>query len=235
MTDVEVRRVFGVFILGEWFENDSTRFAEYFKMHGITYWEDRDDLIMLGYKRHLEGKPFDFVQECRDIVAENAAIANERRLQYEKNIVADSIDGVFIPTDLNSCMQQLDKLLDEELKEEIRSKTSEEDLSEYHMGLGRWLRNNWNLWGGSRLGTYFIEKGVNHPDYMSGIILSAYHAYLTNGSVNGDEYINKAIEEQRKFEQMMNEQQSVAFEPAEPIDPEEYYTDEYKEFLKKGR
>jgi len=50
----------------------------------------------------------------------------------------------------------------------------------YHLGLGMWLRNNWCLWHGSELQTYFIELGLVHPDDMSGIILDSFWRSLNN-------------------------------------------------------
>ncbi len=51
---------------------------------------------------------------------------------------------------------------------------SQEGMLIYHHGLGTWIRNEWGLWGGSRLRRYFREKGLFHPDDMSGIILESF-------------------------------------------------------------
>jgi hypothetical protein len=51
---------------------------------------------------------------------------------------------------------------------------SENGMADYHFGLGMWIRNNWGLWGGSRLSQYFNRLGIHHPDDMSGIILDSY-------------------------------------------------------------
>jgi hypothetical protein len=45
-----------------------------------------------------------------------------------------------------------------------------------HLSLGMWLRNNWDLWG--RLSAYFNERGVHHPDTMSGIVFTSYYRHL---------------------------------------------------------
>lgn len=58
---------------------------------------------------------------------------------------------------------------------------SEEEFTvNTHFGFGMWIRNNWNLWGGSRLSIYFNQKGIHHPDDMSGIILVSYHRHLND-------------------------------------------------------
>lgn len=41
-----------------------------------------------------------------------------------------------------------------------------------------WIRNNWGLWGGSRLQKYFTDKGIHHPDNMSHVILVHYYDWL---------------------------------------------------------
>lgn len=48
------------------------------------------------------------------------------------------------------------------------------------MTLGKFLRNRWQLWGGSRLQKYFIDLngGMMHPDSMSGAIFGQYELWL---------------------------------------------------------
>lgn len=39
------------------------------------------------------------------------------------------------------------------------------------MGVGRWIRNNWGLWSyDSELYRWFLDRGVMHPDDITGII-----------------------------------------------------------------
>ena len=52
-----------------------------------------------------------------------------------------------------------------------------------------WMRNNWRLWGGSRLSKYFNELEINHPDDMSGIILVSYHRHINNKDIKLQEQI----------------------------------------------
>ena len=52
-----------------------------------------------------------------------------------------------------------------------------------------WIRNNWGLWKGSRLSKFFNEKGIYHPDDMSGIILDSYYRYLTGQEITLSEQI----------------------------------------------
>ncbi len=100
------------------------------------------------------------------------------REELKKRLVAEKINDVYIPKDLGECFAELDKLLPEISKKEMLALTKREDMIAYHMGLGMWMRNNWGLWGGSRLQTYFAVRRVNHPDSMSGVILDHYFDWL---------------------------------------------------------
>lgn len=103
---------------------------------------------------------------------------NQEREEFKKRLTAEKINDVYIPKDLGECFTELDRLLKEVDRKEMQSLPKREDMIKYHHGLGMWLRNNWGLWGGSRLQKYFTEKGINHPDEMSGIILEFYHDWL---------------------------------------------------------
>ena len=70
-------------------------------------------------------------------------------------------------------------MLASELLEEMKN-GSERDMKMRHFGLGRWLRNNWALWKGSKLSKHFNKHGVFHPDDMSAIILTAFWRNLNN-------------------------------------------------------
>jgi hypothetical protein len=95
------------------------------------------------------------------------------------------------PKNLIECFEALKKILTIEEVEDI--KASEDNTVKYHHSLGRWMRNNWGLWGSSELKTYFEELGFTHADDMSSIILDSFHLYLNNLPL--DSY----LEEQVKF------------------------------------
>ncbi len=101
----------------------------------------------------------------------------------------DSIQGVYIPKDLDDCIKQIDKFLNDSIKLEITRKTEDEFSSNAHFGLGLRMRNNWQLWGGSRLSKYFNELGIFHPDDISGIIIDSYYRHLNNKDIKLAEQI----------------------------------------------
>jgi hypothetical protein len=190
----------------------------------------RERLIYLSYLRHLNNQPFDLAIEAHSIngKADSVALADERRRQ--RNILADSINGVYIPKNMKDSFTRLDQMLSDTLKQSLRHPDPEYGLARFHFSLGLWMRNNWQLWGGSRLQQYFEKLGVNHPDDMSGIILRTYSEYL-NGKTLDEASIKPLTVLAPTDEQV----------PAEPlIHPEakedsKSYTKEYKRFLRKRR
>ncbi|MDR0767715.1 MAG: hypothetical protein LBE57_04680 [Methanosarcinales archaeon] len=85
-----------------------------------------------------------------------------------------------IPATLDDCYKALDYLLDEEIKEEIKNKSTDE-LFLYHFGLGMWIRNNWIYPApNSRITKVFLDLGYDHPDDMSHEIIRGYHYYLND-------------------------------------------------------
>lgn len=116
----------------------------------------------------------------------------EKRDKYIKRTLADSLNGHYIPKNIEECFIELNKILKPETVDGIKKLKSRDETSNYHMGLGLWLRNNWGLWGGSRLQVYLTNKGLNHPDDMSGLILEYYYDWL-NGINQGWQEFDKKV------------------------------------------
>lgn len=108
---------------------------------------------------------------------------------YLKRIESDSINGFYIPKNIEECFSELDKILKPKDIQTIKNLKEENEISGYHHGLGTYLRNNWYLWGGSRLSEYFNKLGIYHPDDMSSIILNSYFRYLNHQDIKLDEQI----------------------------------------------
>jgi hypothetical protein len=112
--------------------------------------------------------------------------------QDEKSVTLYTSDyeRLDIPLTLNDCYIALDKLLNDQTKNDIKI-TSVNDLIKYHMGLGMWIRNNWIRQTDNRITKLFLDKGIRHPDNMSQTIIIGYHYYL-NGII-------------KKIEELLNE------------------------------
>lgn len=103
---------------------------------------------------------------------------------FKRNLVADSIGLFYIPKNIEECFTQLNALLKPIDIETIKKLSNREETIRYHHDLGMWLRNNWGMWGGSRLQTYMEMRGIYHPDSMSSTILEFYYDWL-NGINEG--------------------------------------------------
>lgn len=130
-----------------------------------------------------------YTHASQDLQAQEKKSKKEQKQEYLENIKKDSIDGVYIPTDLNDCFKQIDGFWVDSIKTQVRKMTEDDFTAEAHFGFGMWIRNNWRLWGGSRLSTYFNELGISHPDDMSSIILTSYHRYLMGLDIKLEEQI----------------------------------------------
>ncbi|MDO7854654.1 DUF6794 domain-containing protein [Hymenobacter convexus] len=233
LQESDFENISGLFIVGEWDDGDSSRFVKFLRPYvnpkqqtwGYLDWQVRQHLIYLSYLRHLNNQPFDLAKEAgrMDAKADSVAQADERRRQ--RNLLADSINGVYIPKNLKDSFARLDKLLSDTLKQQLRYPDPAYGLAAFHFGLGLWMRNSWQLWGGSRLQQYFVGLGVHHPDDMSGIILRSYSAYL-----NGKELDEKSIRPLT-----IDEPAPTAPPPPPVIDRKKYYTKEYRRFLRKRK
>lgn len=96
-----------------------------------------------------------------------------------------------VPDDFGACLIQLDSLINDKLKEWIICLPDGEFSARVHHGFGRYLRNNWLLWGGSKLAKNLHEMGILHPDDMTGIILDSYQRKLKGDEIRIEEQIRK--------------------------------------------
>jgi len=97
------------------------------------------------------------------------------------------------PNDLGQALASLDSLFSAADKHWVDS-VSEPDMIALHFSTGLWLRNNWGLWAGSPLATYFNGLGIRHPDDMSGIILTSYWRHRHAQPLRLDEQVKYYID-----------------------------------------
>lgn len=81
-----------------------------------------------------------------------------------------------IPINVEECIQHMLKWNGD--VEDFKKKYEADAVASTHHSVGRWIRNEWGLWTGSQLKDYFINKGLQHPDDMSWIIIRAFHRHL---------------------------------------------------------
>ena len=78
----------------------------------------------------------------------------------------------------------LDKNLKTEDKDYIKTLTEDEFFMESHFTIGMGIRNEWIRSGNPELVTFFLEKGVKHPDDMSAMILTSYYRHLLGKEID---------------------------------------------------
>lgn len=164
----------------------------------IIEMENKDSLPDAALREAILGLEYTFPAQlpddidlwCQEIYAflrksDKRIAAKERKIQrkqeheaYRQRLTADTINGIYIPRNIEECFQQLDTILSAHLRSIIRNSKSINEIDGLHFGPGMWIRNNWGLWGGSRLQTYLLKRGLKHPDHMSGTIFDYYWDYL---------------------------------------------------------
>jgi hypothetical protein len=182
-------------------DNKKSKIKQYLVEKGISDNSHMQTIILIAFKQTLHGETYNE----DDIVKPYKAIEDKWRAEDKLRFTTDSLRGVYIPKDLDDCFQQIDGFWDDSTKTQVKQWTEDEFSGRVHHGFGTWMRNNWQLWAGSRLSKYFNNLGVYHPDDMSGIILDSYHRHLTGKEVKLEEqikvyqeYWKKANEQKKK-------------------------------------
>ncbi len=104
-------------------------------------------------------------------------------LAQDEDSETPSIYDTCVPNNLHEAVECLKKHPDQEGIKKFGD-TPFDELGLYHMSLGLSIRNAWGLWAGdTALAKFFFNKGITHPDDMSGIILDSLWL-----SLNGCEY-----------------------------------------------
>jgi hypothetical protein len=123
----------------------------------------------------------------------------------------------YVPKTLEESFEYLDKFLQD--KEEFKNFPEENVSGAAHMTMGRWLRNQWNLWWSAdqrdkiiesnkrklpmekidypqempELVSWFVHKGIFHPDDMSGVVILSYHRKLNGKPIDLETQIAETI------------------------------------------
>jgi hypothetical protein len=100
------------------------------------------------------------------------------KIRLQQDLAADTINGFYIPKDIEDCFFQLDILLKPKDKIEMKVLKKDQALARSYDDIGTFIRNKWGLWSGSRLQSYFIKRGIPDPDSMSMVILSCYYDWV---------------------------------------------------------
>jgi len=164
-------------------DNKESQIVKYLAGKGIH--SNQEIVILIAFREYLLG------QQVNEAAIYEPWLGLEKKNTEEDKVrfTTDSLSGIYIPVDLEDCFKQIDGFWNDSTKVKVKQMTEDEFSARVHLGFGMWIRNNWQLWGGSRLSRYFNVKGIHHPDDMSGIILDSYHRHLNNQEIKLDEQI----------------------------------------------
>ncbi|MDD2192766.1 MAG: hypothetical protein PHO12_09545 [Bacteroidales bacterium] len=152
------------------FEKKNTKIKKLFKEHKVCDSKCIYNYLLILYNRDLNYHPMMYEKYQADDYLIRSVIKD----------YLDTINGFYVPKNIEDCFLTLDHYLPDEDKEHLKSLQHRDSTIHYHFSLGMYLRNNWGLWQGSRLEKYFRDRGVKHPDSMSGLIIEYYYDWLNN-------------------------------------------------------
>ena len=98
--------------------------------------------------------------------------------QYQQNITAETLNGVYIPADLDDVIKELNRLSTPEGRSKMASGTEQVVKERLIHGLGKWMLVNWNLFEGSRISHFLKGLGISHPDDMVEFMIVTYYRHL---------------------------------------------------------
>lgn len=180
-------------VMDDWFfkitrrsTTKDARLGKYYEKKGLKLPNDMIDVVLRTYQGKLRSGKVNHDEILKPFQQLQQKYNEEDQVRF----VTDTLRGVYIPEHLEDCFKTLNKIYTDSVKLEISKLQEDEYSSGNHLfGIGLWMRNNWQLWGGSRLSKYFNQIGIYHPDDMSGIILNSYHRYLNKKEIRLDEQI----------------------------------------------
>jgi hypothetical protein len=164
-------------------ENGNPKITKYLENKGI--FDYHSEVLLYSFRQYLK------IGKINDKEILNMFLLKQKNAEEKDKIkfTTDTINGIYIPKDLEDCFVQINSFWNDSTKIKVKNWEEKEFAGKVHFGFGMWMRNNWRLWGGSRLSKYFNDLGVYHPDEMSGIILDSYHRHLNNKEIKLEEQI----------------------------------------------
>lgn len=157
-----------------WKLYEGSGLAKYFNNKGLRGSYEMYETILASYHRYLNGNEIDLENQIKRHQAQQKANSEI----FLARLNRDSLNGFYIPRNIEECMMEFDRIMDQDSKDNFKSaEESKAVASAFRFHPGLWIRNNWGLWGGSRLQKYFFDHGVKEPEAMSWIILTSYYRY----------------------------------------------------------
>ncbi|MDD2797923.1 MAG: hypothetical protein PHV20_04960 [Bacteroidales bacterium] len=185
-------------------ENGNPKINKYLENKGI--YDYHSETLLYSFKLYLKNGKINEKEIINKFIDKQKQAEEKDKIKF----ITDTINGIYIPKDLEDCFVQINSFWNDSTKIQVKNWEEREFAGKVHLGFGMWMRNNWQLWGGSRLSKYFNDLGIYHPDDMSGIILDSYHRHLNDKEIQLEEQIkyyqnywenSKNVELNRKHEE----------------------------------
>jgi hypothetical protein len=132
---------------------------------------------------------------------DNSSSAKAYQKEYNKNIKLTKINGVYIPASLEEAFSRLERLSPPASIAKFQSGEESIVAKKLHYGIGRWMINNWNFFGGSRFSHMLKIKGVVHPDDMAQFVIRTFHRHLNNKPLDEESLIQELAVARKKTAQ----------------------------------
>lgn len=165
------------------YENGNPKITKYLESKGI--YDYHSEALLYSFRQYLKNGKINEREILNKFLIKQKDAEEKDKIKF----TTDTINGIYIPKNLEDCFVQIDSFWNDSTKVRVKGWEEREFTGKVHFGFGTWMRNNWRLWGGSRLSKYFYDLGIYHAEDMSGIILVSYHRYLNNKEINLQEQI----------------------------------------------
>lgn len=189
-------------VMDEWFykwtrrsTTKDAKLGKYYKKKGLKIPNDMIEVVLKTYQAKVKG-----IEITHDEILKQFITRQQKHNEEDKvRFTTDSLRGYYIPKNLDDAINSLNKIYSDSTKLEITKLTEKEYVyGNYRPGIGLWMRNNWQLWGGSRLSKFFRDNKIGHPESMSVVILESYYRHLKNEDIRFEEQIKNYVEWEEK-------------------------------------
>jgi len=139
---------------------------------------------------------FAFAQESEKSIL--SSDTTEIRLSKEFNRNKATINGVYIPVDINDALQRIIDLTPANAIDKFKNAPEEGIDRKLHFGLGKWMIVNWCFYEGSRLENHIRHLGLSHPDDMADLLIICLHRNLNKRELDIPKLVKKLADARNK-------------------------------------
>jgi hypothetical protein len=168
---------------------DSINFSPFYLPKGVDYYLVEKNINLIP--KDLKKARIEKIQSDKEKI-------HKVKKSINTWIKADTLNGIYIPVDLNDCFKHIDSIISKRDLESIKNFEYCKESDFRYIGLSIWIKDNWIIGPGTtRLSSYFNKKGIKNEDEMTSIVVDSYYKYLRNENVNERKIFRKIKSEKR--------------------------------------